>query len=214
MARIGTNMTVEVENTLATGLAVSAVTKANPGVATATGHSYANGDILVFTASAGMVELDGQAVRVANTATAAGTFELESLDTSAYSTWTAGTVQEVTAWHTIAGAQNITMPNPAPNKIDITTLIDKTKQYAYGLADAPDGTISGLYDPTSAGVVEIKGATKANEDRVFRVSWAGGQYTIFNANVSGGTGFDLQQNGAATSDISFTPVKDVLDYAS
>lgn len=214
MARIGTNMSVEVENTLATGKAVSAITKANPGVATATGHGYSNGDIVVFSVTAGMVELDGQAVRVANVSTAAATFQLEGLDTTAYSTFTAGTSYKVSAWHTLAGAQNLTMPNPAPAKIDITTLIDKTKQYAYGLPDAPDGTISGLYDPTSAAVVEIKAATKANEDRVFRINWAGGQETIFNANVSGGTGFNLQQNQAATADIVFTPVKDVLDYAS
>ena len=57
MARIGTNVTVEVENTLATGLAVSAITKANPGVATATGHSLNNGDVVVFDVNAGMVEL-------------------------------------------------------------------------------------------------------------------------------------------------------------
>jgi len=214
MARIGTNMTVSVENTLATGKAVSAITKASPGVVTSTGNGYVAGDIVVFSVSGGMVELDGQAVRVANVTTGAGTYELEGLDTSAYSTFTSGTTYAVSAWHTIAGAQNITMPNPAPAKIDVTTLIDKSKQYAYGLPDAPDGSISGLYDPTSAALVEIKAATKANEDRVFRVAWAGGQYTIFNANVSGGTGFNLQQNAAATADISFTPVKDVLDYAS
>jgi len=214
MARIGTNMSVQVESTKATALTVSGITKASPGVATITDSPIvvANGDIVVFTISAGMVELDGQAVRVANVS--GDTFELESLDTTDYSTFTAGTVEIVDAWHTLAGAQNISMPDPAPNKIDITTLIDKTKQNTYGLPESPDGTIAGIYDPLNAGVVEIKTATKANETRVFRVNWAGGQYTVFNANVSGGSGFDLQQNGVATSSIAFTPVKDVIDYAS
>jgi len=214
MARIGTNMSVQVESTKATALTVSGITKASPGVVTITDSPIVvvAGDIVVFTVSAGMVELDGQAVRVANVT--GDTFEMESLDASDYSTFTAGTVAIVDAWHTLAGAQNISMPDPAPNKIDITTLIDKTKQNTYGLPESPDGTIAGIYDPLNAGVVEIKTATKANETRVFRVNWAGGQYTVFNANVSGGSGFDLQQNGVATSSIAFTPVKDVIDYAS
>lgn len=212
MARIGTNVTVEVENTLATGLAVSAITKANPGVATATGHTLNNGDIVVFDVNAGIVELDGQAVRVSAAAT--GVFTLEGLDTTDYSTFTSGTAYEVSAWHTMSNAQSLSMPNPTPEKIDITTLIDKVKQQAYGLPEAPDGNITSLYDPELAAVQEIRTATKANEDRVFRVTWAGGQITIFNALVSGGSGFDISQNQAATATVSFTPVKDVMEYAS
>ena len=211
-ARIGSNMNVAVQATLGTDVTVTAVSKAPTGVATAASHGLTDGDIVVFSIDAGMVELDGQAVRIANSDT--NSFELEGLDTSAYSVYTAGVANDVATWTTLAGAQSISMPNPAPNKIDVTTLIDKSKQYVYGLTDAPDGSISGLYDPTNAGVLAIKAATKANTPLVFRVSWAAGQYTYFNANVSGGSGFDLQQNAAATATISFTPVKDVLDYAS
>lgn len=212
MARIGTNMNVAIEASRDTALTVTAVTKANPGVATSAAHGLSNGDIVIFSVSSGMVELDGQAVRVSAVDT--NTFTLEGLDTSDYSTWDAGTAAEILTWSTIAGAQQLSMPDPAPNKIDTTTLIDKSKQYAYGLPDAPDGTINGLYDPANAGVAIIKAATKANAAKVFRISWAGGQYTYFNANVSGGSGFDLQANAAATATISFTPVKDVMDYAS
>lgn len=211
-ARIGTNMTVRVESTRGSAIAVTAITLADPGVATSVAHGLANGDVVEWDISAGMVELAGQAVRVANVA--ADTFELEGLDTTDYTTWTAGDAYEITAFHTLSNAQSITMPNPAPERIDVTTLIDKTKQYLYGLADAPDGSITGIYDPLNAGVVAIKAATKSNTDLVFKIDWAGGQFTIFNASVSGGTGFDLSQNAAATAPISFTPVKDVMDYAS
>ena len=213
MARIGTNMNVAVQTALATGaITVTALTQANPGVATASSHGLATGDVVVFSVDAGMVELDGQAVEAVPTTTSQ--FQLRGLDTTNYSAWSAGTCTEVTTFSTIQSAQNVSMPNPAPEKIDITRLIDKVKQYAYGLADAPDGTISGLYDPNDTAVAEIKTATANNATRVFKVTWAGGQKTIFNANVSGGTGFDLQQNQAATADISFTPVGQVVDYAS
>lgn len=212
MALIGINVKIEVEKTLGSALTVSGVTKANPGVATSTSHGLANGDVVVFNVTAGMVELGGQAVRVANVTT--NTFELEGLDTTDYSDWTSGTAQEVTNWETLGNAQSVSMPNPTPEKIDITTLIDKNKQQTFGLPEAPDGSINGLYQPELAGVQEIKAATKANEDRAFRITWAGGQINIFNALVSGGQGFELQQNQAATAPISFTPVKDVMFYAT
>lgn len=211
-AIIGTNVTVEVQQTLDSAKTVSGLTKANPGVATSTAHGFSNGDVVVFTVTAGMVELDGQAVRVANVTT--NTFELEGLDTSAYSTWSAGTCKEITAFQTLAAAQNISMPNPAPPKIDVTTLIDKTKQYQYGLPEAPDGTISGLFNPGGTAEGLIKAATKANTPLTFRLTFSDSRKAIFNANVSGGTGFDLQPNAAATAQVSFTPVKDVMYYAS
>lgn len=210
MAILGTNVTVSVQQTLSANLpTVSAVTKASPGVATSTAHGLANGDIVVFTVSGGMVELDGQAVRVANVA--ANTFELEGLDTTSYSTWTAGTAKEVTAFSTLSSAQNVTAPNPAPNKIDITTLIDKVKQYAYGLTDAPDGSITGLFSPTGTAEGLIRTATKANSALVIKIAFTS-LTAIFNANVSGGSGFDLQTNAAATATVSFTPIKDIMYY--
>jgi hypothetical protein len=212
MALIGINVQVEVEASLASALTITAITKASPGVATSVAHGLANGDVVVFNITAGMVELASQAVRIANVA--ADTFELESLDTTDYSTFTTGTAQEVDSWETLGNAQSVSMPNPTPEKIDITTLLDKSKQQTFGLPEAPDGSINGLYDPALAGVQEIQAATKANEDRAFRITWAGGQINIFNALVSGGQGFELTQNAAATAPISFTPVKDVMYYAS
>ena len=212
MAILGTNVKVEVQKTLGSALTVTALTLANPGVATSTAHGLANGDVVVFSVTAGTVELHQQAVRVANVA--ANTFELEGLDTTDYSTWSSGTATEVTVWSTLSNAQNFSMPNPAPAKIDITTLIDKSKQYAYGLPDAPDGTISGLFSPVLEAVTLIKAATKANDTLAFRVTFAAGEKVIFNANVSGGPGFDLQPNAAATAPISFTPQKDVMFYSS
>ena len=211
-AIIGSNIRVEVQQTLGSAKTISAITKANPGVVSSTAHGFDNGDVVVLTVTEGMVELDGQACRVANKTTDA--FELEGIDTSAYSTFSAGTCKEVTAFQTMAAAQNVSMPNPAPQKIDTTTLIDKSKQYQYGLPEAPDGTIAGLFNPAGTAEALIKAATKANTPLVFRLTYSDSRKSLFNANVSGGTGFDLQPNAAATANVSFTPVKDVLHYAT
>lgn len=214
-AIIGSNITVSVEKTLGSPITVTAVTKATEGVATAAAHGLAEGDIVKFSVSAGMVELDGQAVRVKNAGS--DQFTLEGLDTTSYSTWTTGTATEVTDFATMSNAQTVSMPNPTPAKIDITTLIDKSKQYAYGLPDAPDGSIAGLFNPTLEAETLIKAATKANSALVFKLAFPSGapvRTALFNANVSGGTGFELPANAAATGTTAFTPVKDVMYYAT
>lgn len=212
MAIIAVNVTLAVQASLGTALTITGITKANPGVVTSTAHGLSDGAIVVFTMAAGMVELDGQAVRIANKTT--DTFELEGLDTTDYSTFTAGTCKTVATYQTFSAAQTISAPNPTPNKIDITTLIDKTKQYAYGLPEAPDGSITALFNPGGAAELLIKTATKANTPLVFRVAWPAGQYTICNANVSGGSGFDAGVNDAAKASVSFTPIKDLMHYSS
>jgi hypothetical protein len=214
MARIGTNMNVQVENTLGTPITdASAITKASPPeVTTAAPHGLSDGDIVRFTSVVGMVELEGQAARVSSSAST--TFELEGLDSTTFSTFTSCVITEITAFHTLSNAQSVSMPDPSPNKIDTTTLIDKSKQNLFGLPEAPDGSIGALYDPANTGVVAIKAATVTNTELVFKVNWAGGESTIFNAQVSHGGGFELAQNDAAKATISFTPVKTVLDFAT
>lgn len=211
-AIIGTNAKVEVQASLGGALTITVLTKANPGVVTSAAHGLSNGDVVVFTMAAGMVELDGQACRVSNVAT--DTFKVEGLDTSGYTTFTAGTCKKVT-FSTLSSAQSVSMPNPTPNKIDITTLLDTAKQYTYGLQDAPDGSITGLFNPGGTAEGLIQTATNTNASMVMRLSFSGDtKHTIFNANVSGGQGFDLQTNAAATATISFTPIKIPVHYAT
>jgi hypothetical protein len=212
MAIVGSNVRVEIESIQGTALEVTGITKANPGVATSAAHGLANGDIVVFDIAGGMVELNGQACRVANVAT--NTFELEGINTTDYSTFTAGDAYEITAFSTFAAAQSISMPSPTPAKLDTTTLIDKVKQYTYGLPDAPDGSITALFNPGGTAEALITAATNSNSPLVFRITYSTGQKSVFNANVSGGAGFDMQGNAVATSTVAFTPVGQVIHYAN
>ena len=74
---------------------ISAITKANPAVVTATSHGYSNGDEVVITAVAGMTEVNGKRFLVADKTT--NTFELQDKDgvdinSSAFTTYTSGGV--------------------------------------------------------------------------------------------------------------------------
>jgi hypothetical protein len=88
---------------------ISAITKANPAVVTATGHSYSNGDEVVISGVVGMTEVNGKRFLVANKAT--NTFELTDKDgtninSSTFTTYTSGGVAnkvfEITTPYTTA----------------------------------------------------------------------------------------------------------------
>ena len=73
--------------------AITAITKANPGVVTAAGHGYSNGDLVDLDDILGMTELNGVRVKVSNKTT--NTFELQDedgadIDTSSYTTYKSG----------------------------------------------------------------------------------------------------------------------------
>jgi hypothetical protein len=76
---------------------ITGITKANPGVVTATAHGFANGDWVKLTV-AGMSELNSRTAVVAGAT--ANTFQLNdvfgnNLNTSAYGTFTSGTASRI-----------------------------------------------------------------------------------------------------------------------
>lgn len=213
-AIIGVNVKLEVQSALGSPVTMQDITVATDGTTTvdATGHGFLNGDLVVLALTEGMDQLDGQAARVANKTTDA--FELEGIDASAYDAFVSGTVKKVTSLATFAKAQTVSAPNPPSQKIDITTLIDVVKKNVFGLPEAPDGTIGALFNPGGATEAIIKTATNTNSPLVFRITYADSRKTVFNSYVSGGTGFDLQPNAAAKSTVSFTPIGEMLHYAT
>jgi len=73
---------------------ISAITKANPAVVTATSHGYSNGDHVWINDVGGMTEVNGRRYTVANKTT--NTFELSGVDSSNYTTYTSsGTAAKV-----------------------------------------------------------------------------------------------------------------------
>lgn len=219
--RIGVNMRLEVQATLGTAVAVTNITKANPAVVTAPGHGFASGAAVVFGVLVGMVELDGQAVRVV--AIDADNFVAEGLDTSNFTTFAMGvgsplssvpTVTKVATFVTWSNATQFDRPNTQPNQIDVSTLLDTEDQNVYGRRTASGGSVSTIFDPSQAAEALIKTASDSHAPMVFRATWAGGQVQILNTHVSGGNGFSQPNNDKATSVCYFTKIKQAMDYAS
>ena len=81
---------------------ISAITKANPAVVTATSHGYSNGDHVWINDVVGMTEVNGRRYTVANATT--HTFELSGVNSTDYTTYssggTAAKVFEITTTYT------------------------------------------------------------------------------------------------------------------
>jgi hypothetical protein len=81
---------------LETGLTITGVSKANPGVLTYTGTDPSNGDWMYLSGIVGMTELNGRYVKVAGVDAGANTFQLTdihgggNINTSGYTTYASG----------------------------------------------------------------------------------------------------------------------------
>lgn len=203
----GRNVRVEVSSTFGTPVTVTGVSLANPGVATAASHGQANGTIGFFTVTGGMPQLDGQAVRVA--AAAAGTFQLQELDTTSFTAYTAGTFTPVSAWQTLAESTSYTLGGAGADQLDASRLLDVVRQNEQGMLGAQSVTINTLsQDVPSAAERIIYSAALANSFLVFRiligstaVRWWRGQVSLPSE--------DLSQGALATGNLT-TTVKGVI----
>jgi len=192
---IGRGVRVEIGTTEGSAKTVSAVTKANPGVATSTAHGLLTKSVGYFDTVTGMDELLGQAIRLGTVAT--NTFDLEGLDTSGYGTFTAGTFTPVSAFTTITPATEYQVGGGDADFIDTSVLLDNIKQQEVGPLNAQTVTIAIKKETVNgAGMAAVVAAARAGLDKVFRITLKDGSVRVFrgtpsipNENVSvGGVG--------------------------
>lgn len=201
-AQVLRNATVEMQSALGSDITITGITKASPGVVTAS-NSLSDGDIIVLSGIVGMTQLNGQVARV--TSTSGSDFTLEGIDTSGYSTYVSGGVaNEVSTFLSFDNVSQIDLPDSAPDELDITAVSDDERQVVFGHESAQKGTMSLIADPLNSAVVEAAAASKAGTRRAFRITLQGGYVVIFNAFVAGGTGFSGGVGAAATSTLSLT----------
>lgn len=180
----GKNVRVEIAATYGAGKTVSAITKASPGVATSTAHGLADSSVGYLSGLSGMVELEGQAVRV--DAPATDTISLEEIDTTSYGTFT-GTCSfvPVATWLTLAPATNYEISGGEADKLDTTVLLDRKKQEETGLLGAETVSI-GLRaeDTLGAAVRLLRQQAKAAGSVLFRITLSNGAQRIFRGEPS------------------------------
>lgn len=166
---IGRGVRVEIGTTEGAGKTVSAVTAANPGVATSTSHGLSTKSIGYFDASTGMDQLLGQACRLGAVTT--NTFELENLNTTNMGTFTAGDFTPITAWTTLTPATDYEVTGGAPEYIDTAVLLDQIKRQEAGPL-SPQTIKIGLKKETTNGtaMVFVENAARLGNKFVVRIT--------------------------------------------
>lgn len=211
MTIVATDAVLEVENTVGTATSITALTQANPGVATSAAHGLSNGDWVKLAVTDGMVELDEQLVRVANITT--DTFELEGIDTTNYTTFSSGTWQEVTAWYTLSSSTSLDLGNASPTELDGTKLISKRAVTLYGLPGSNSGTIAIHHEPHTSAVQKLKAAS-VSDLLAFRMTWNNDNITGFAAKSAYSGGFSANLNSIVTGSVPITIPADIMEYSS
>lgn len=197
----GRNVRVEIAATYSAAKVVTAVTKADPGVATSTTHGMSDGAIGYFNNVVGMDEINGGAFSV--DAPGASTFNLESEDTSTYGTFTSGDFVPVATWNTLTTSTSYEIGGGAADELDVTTLLDRIKQTENGLLAAQTVTIQGFSDPQNAAAITARKAALANTLVVVRITLSNGERRIFRGSPSL-PGESLTVNQKATGSMTFT----------
>lgn len=136
---VGRNVKVEVALTFAPAISPTAVTKANPPEATLAAHGLADGAAGYWAVTAGMIELDGQAILVDNGA--ANTFEMPGFTSQDYTTYTTGNLVMASTWGTLAEAGSYAVGGGAAAQLDDARLNDIKQRNVAGFLAPQDLTI-------------------------------------------------------------------------
>lgn len=190
-AKVWKNVAVAMESARAAGKSITAISKANPGVASSTAHGYANGDILILEVQ-GMYQVNQRVVRVAGQT--ADTFQLEGIDTTAFDDFSSGTAYKLTLGTSVTTATSISSSGGDFEFIDTTTIHAAQRSQVPGLPNATSFTMDHIWDPTDAGLAAMKVASDAQQRKAFVFTFGQGGARMY---FSGYVGASLLPGGSA-----------------
>lgn len=170
---------IAVQSALATALPISAITKANPGVATYTGTDPSNGDFLYLSSIQGMSQVDERVFRAANVNGAGNTVELEDENTTSFDTFSSGNAQVITFGTTLSIVTDLQVSGGDFDQIDITTIHDNVRKTQPGAANPIVFSGSCVWDVSDAGFLALKQASDNKAKRAIKITFANLQKVVF-----------------------------------
>ena len=201
---VGRGVKVEVGKTEGTAKNVTAITQASPPVGTTdAAHSLTAKSVAYLRGVEGMVQLEGQAVRLA--AASGSSFDIEDMDSTDFPAFS-GTAElvPITAWATVTPATAYQIGGGEAEKLDATTLIDIIKQEENGLLAAQSVTIPvNAEDVSSEGMQLVKKAARKGGYLVFRITLKTGAVRVFRGQPSL-PGEDVQKGQLGTGSFNVT----------
>ena len=174
------------ESAIAAATTITAVTKAAPGVFSAAGHTFVNGDVVLLEVQ-GMVELNGNLYKIVNQA--AGTFQIAGIDgatgidTTLFSTFTSGTAKKITLGTSITGVQEFNFAGGDIKTVDTTTVNDVVDTQIVVGASAQSADMTMQWDPAAAAQQAMLAAFRTRANKGFKVMWPDGAFVLFYGTV-------------------------------
>lgn len=210
---VGRGIRIEIGSVEGSAVTVSAVTVADPGVATSTAHGLLTKSVGYFSGVSGMVNLEGQACRLGTVAT--NTFGLEDIDTSDYPAFTdTASFVPVTTFATLGRITSYSIGGGEGEKLDDTVLLDNIKQELQGLLAAQTVTFNLNSSTISDAAMAIlrRGARQSNY-YVFRITLSDGNVRVFRGQPSL-PGEDVQKGAIGTGTFSVTVKGYIIEGAA
>jgi len=193
---------------------VSAISNADPGVATAAAHGYTDGDIVEVTS--GWSRLTDKVVRVDNATT--GTFALEGVDTTSTSIYPSGggggTVREITGFTQLAQITSSASNGGEQQFLTYQFLESDAEKRIPTFKTAAGITFTIADDPTLPGYILAKEANDDREPRAVRITLSNGAVLLYNAYISLSTIPSLTVNELMTVEVTLSLLAEPVRYAA
>lgn len=176
--------TVHIASALAAAKSITALTNANPAVATSNAHGLANGDFIVL--ESGWGDLDGRVFKVASVNT--NSFNLEGINTTDTKRYPAGagigSFRKVNTWTQIRQIANVQMQGGEQQYGQFSYLDEKFERQMPTTRSARNITFSIGDDPSLAGYKAAKAASDSGEPTPMRIDLVGGSQVVYNGYAS------------------------------
>ncbi len=196
---IWSNVGVDVQTILGAAVTIDTISKANPAVAGAAAHPFLDGDIVLLRTK-GMRQLDWAVVRVANKAS--GTFELEGIDSSGFSTFSSGTAQKITFGATAETFQDVSANGGEAADVNVSTIHSDQDTSIPGNRTPLVFNFGSIWDPSDPALKALKGFDRKKSPCAMVFRFATGDLVYFAATPS----TSLAPGGSAGAVVT-TPVK-------
>lgn len=190
-AQKASNSTLKVHTATGSAKTITAISKANPCVVTAT-HDFAVGDIVYITGIVGMTELNGRAFVVTAVSTTVS-FTLGGVDSTDYTSWASGGTATEQTMTTVGNIKDFSIDQDPASEIDITNLNSTRKEFMLGLAGSWTMNCGMDIDSTDTGQRELTDAQNDGLYRVFAVTLASGK-------IFAGVGYVMSFGASGSTD--------------
>lgn len=168
------NVQIAIETALSAANTITAISKADPAVVTASSTGIATGDFVRMDVE-GMYQVDDRVFRV--TAASSNAFTLEGEDSTLYDTFSTNgspNAKVVTFGTVMATVRGLTAGGGDFDFIDITTVHDNIRKQIPGLPQASNYSLENIWDASDTALIALKQAADNQSLLAFKLAFAGG----------------------------------------